>query len=152
MARRPPHDAGDNGRHAAFDRARLGDRNFFWIHAALEFENPALNRRGLGLPMQQDRRRHRSHGPRRSDLRDAGDLFWRIQSGLLGIAPADSSPSHQVSFRPARLSELGGVPESRLAGGHWLALSGCSFGRRRLFHNANADQSSSLASGLQVKG
>jgi len=102
--------------------------------------------------MQQDRRRDRRHRPRCSDLRDAGDLLWRIQSWLLGIASTDSGASHQVPLRIARLFELGGVPETDLAGGHWLAFSGNPVGGHRLFRDANADQPGQVASGRRMTG
>src|SRR5207237_4134531 len=51
LAGRASHDAHDNRGHAAFYRARFGDRHFFRVHSALEFENPAFDCRGMAMSM-----------------------------------------------------------------------------------------------------
>ena len=140
MAGRPSHDAGDDGRHAALHRTRVGDRNFLRLHPIVESQDFALDRGGLGLPMQQDCGGDRGHDSRRADFCDAGGLFCRIQIRLLDAAPAAAGAPNPFSFRVTRLSELEYVPAAGLAGIHRLTVPGNSVGGFRVLSDANADQ------------
>ena len=76
------HDRG----HAAFDRARGGDRDFLWFHPALESEDSALDCGGVALQEQQDRGRDQRPVARSDPAVHAGDLSLGIQVWLLGDA------------------------------------------------------------------
>ena len=105
----------------------------------MEREDAAFDRRGLDLPVQQNRRGRGRYFARRADLRDAGHLFRGIQDWLLDFATAAADPSNSVPFQFTRLSTLGFVCAAGLAGIHWLAFSGDSIGGHRLFFDAAAD-------------
>jgi len=61
LAGRASHDLDGDRRYAAFHSARFGHRNFFRLHAAVEHQDIALDRGGLGVSMQQNRGGDRGH-------------------------------------------------------------------------------------------
>ena len=101
MAGCPPCDTDDDRGHATFDRPRIGDRNFLWLHPALEYENSALHRRGVDMQKQQNCGSDRSDVARRIFAVNAGDLFLAVQDWHAGAArPAGTARR----FSPALLS------------------------------------------------
>ena len=52
LAGRTPHDLDGNRRHAALHCARIGHRNFLWLHSVVSTEDIIVDRSGLGLPLQ----------------------------------------------------------------------------------------------------
>ena len=150
MAGRASHDADDHRGHAALHCTRFGHRNIFRFHSALPSQNVVVDRRSVGLSLQQDRCCHCGHTARRSDLGDACDLHCRIPFGLLESASPARASDTLPAIRAARLSKLACVFASRLA--HLLACI-CrlafpchSVSNHHLFLNANAGESRADAS------
>ncbi len=46
------HDVDGDRRHTALHRARVGHRNFLWLHPAVSAEDVVVDHRGLDLPVQ----------------------------------------------------------------------------------------------------
>src|SRR5205823_13651212 len=81
-------DVDDAAGHAAFDRARFGDWNVFWVHPALYHENAPGVSDHMALPGQQDRRRDYGDIARRPPAPRARDVFLAIQTRDVGLVPS----------------------------------------------------------------
>ncbi len=141
---RASHDVDDDRRYAALDRSRVGDRNFLRVHPAVSVKDIAVDRRGVGFPLQQNRCRDCGNAARCSDLGNAGNLCRRISSRVL--EPSASGGSTRA-FSPvwfARLCALARIFAGRLAHLlaclYWFALPGRSLCDHCLFSDALADQ------------
>src|SRR4029453_12887317 len=95
------HDPNDNRRHAALHRSRVGNRHLFRFHTALSAKNLAIDRDGVGLPLQQDCSCDCGNPARCRDLGNARDLSGRISFWWLGLTAAPRSAVHfrQVGLR-----------------------------------------------------
>ena len=144
LAGRASYDVDDDRRYAALNRSGVGDRNFLRVHTAVSGKDVAVDRRGMGFSLQQDRCRDCGNAARCSDLGDAGNLCRRIPSRVLEPSASGGSthPFSPVWFE--RLCALARIFAGRLA--HllarlcWFAFSGCSLCDHCLFSHAPADQ------------
>ena len=75
MVGRASLDVDDDRRHAALDRSRISDRNFFRVHSAVSAKDVVVDRCGVDFSLQQDRCRDCGNAARCSDLGNAGDLY-----------------------------------------------------------------------------
>ena len=143
LACRASHDVDDNRRHAALHRARVGHRNFLWLHTALSAEDVIIDRGRMDLPMQQNCSCDSGDAARCPDLGDARDLCCRIPFGLLEPQSPGSTAGAFSSVWTGRLRALACIFTRRLA--HLLAcvcrfaLPRRAFGDRYLFSYALAD-------------
>jgi len=144
LAGRASYDVDDDRRYAALNRSGVGDRNFLRVHTAVSGKDVAVDRRGMGFSLQQNRCRDCGNAARCFDLGDAGNLCRRISSRVLEPS-ASGSPT--CAFSPvwfARLHALARIFAGRLA--HllarlcWFAFSGHSLCDHCLFSHAPADQ------------
>ena len=55
LAGRASYDVDDDRRYAALNRSRVGDRNFLRVHTAVSGKDVAVDRRGMGFSLQQNR-------------------------------------------------------------------------------------------------
>jgi hypothetical protein len=141
---RASHDVDDDRRYAALNRSGVGDRNFLRVHTAVSAKDVAVDRCGMGFPLQQNRCGDCGNAARCSDLGDAGNLCRRIPSWVLEPS-AFSGPTR--AFSPvwfARLHALARFFAGRLACLlaclYWFAFPGYSLRHHCLFSYALADQ------------
>ena len=76
LARRPSHDPGDDGGHAALGCAWLRGRNFFRVHAALQLKNAALDSFRVDMSIRQSGGSDHGEFARHLFPGDAGGLFF----------------------------------------------------------------------------
>jgi hypothetical protein len=103
LARFASHDVDDDRRHAALDRFGVSDWDFLRVHAAVSAENVAVDCRGVGLSLQQDRGCDCGDAARRRDLGDAGHLCRRVSFGVLDL---ESSGGTAFAFSPISAARL----------------------------------------------
>ena len=140
MARQSSHDFDGHRRYAALYRTRIGNWNFLRLHAVVSAQDVIIDCSGMGLPMQQDRRRDRGYPARRADLGDACNLPRRVSIRVLEFALASRPACALSAVWTTRLHALACVFTRRmadvLARVCWLPVSGGSFSNRHLFCNA----------------
>jgi len=147
MAHRASHDLDGDCGHAALHRARIGDRNFLWLHSAVSTEDVVVDRCGLDFPLQQDRSCDCCDAARRNDLGNACVVSRRVSVGMLDPESASSPTCASPPVPAPRLRALAcffssGVADI-LASVRRFAVRCDPFRNSYLLRYAPADQSRS---------
>ena len=135
----PRYDRG----HPALNRARGGDRNFLLIPAAVEPQNPALDRCRVALREQQDRGRHQRPVTRSDSAFHARDLPLGIQTRFLVDARSAATTASPGGTRLSQLRALGDPLFRRPPAPHRLSHDWIAVGSGRLLRLPQADYEAS---------